>query len=537
MAIEKLKELSFEEMRELYKDHLIRMKYAQSTINTSSSEAFYLWRKCSKELFWNTVASSNFEDEARSVVISTLRRESIGNVDALVNNYMWHLRKFRVYLYGTDSKKAVQSKPVGKKHSKNGCREVIVNKMYVGKFLLQGDNIGHEIINLYKADDGKNYIYLNSQGAIFEVHKKYEITVLLVRSFARRTYKVLAKAEGIRILDFAVNENSREEKRRGQEELGLTYGGVKLTDLFDNNIYGRGLEDNKNLYTTFEADRVIKPKEPIFITDDTSISGANMFYIRTNKGFGNTTLREFFDEEEKKESFTDFYQIISNNELWEESNTTQTISELTLTSGDSYFNFLNIIKQEDNEIVFSNMLAYFFNLNKKVFSRFCKEVLSVNINNEYIIEREKKNIDLLISDDNNVIVVENKIKSSINGISERHNIYSDRVQSQLNKYFDFVTTDENYSNKVAKCFIFAPNYNRIDLSKFAQGEKYTVIYYREIYEFFVKYSEFFNGIDYFEDFVKSMYKHTKDYDDELEIEMQRRFQNALEKAKKTSNLL
>ena len=133
--------------------------------------------------------------------------------------------------------------------------------------------------------------------------------------------------------------------------------------------------------------------------------------------------------------------------------------------------------------------------------------------------------------------MENKIKSSINGISERHNIYSDRVQSQLNKYFDFVTTDENYSNKVAKCFIFAPNYNRIDLSKFAQGEKYTVIYYREIYEFFVKYSEFFNGIDYFEDFVKSMYKHTKDYDDELEIEMQRRFQNALEKAKKTSNLL
>lgn len=56
--------------------------------------------------------------------------------------------------------------------------------MYVGAYLSEGDNIGHEIINLYKADDGKNYIYLNSQGTIELSHGNNSVTVLMVRKFA-----------------------------------------------------------------------------------------------------------------------------------------------------------------------------------------------------------------------------------------------------------------------------------------------------------------------------------------------------------------
>lgn len=39
---------------------------------------------------------------------------------------------------------------------------------------------------------------------------------------------------------------------------------------------------------------------------------------------------------------------------------------------------------------------------------------------------------------------------------------------------------------------------------------------------------------YFDDFINAMYKHTKDYDNDLEEEMQRRFQNTICKAKKGS---
>lgn len=285
----------------------------------------------------------------------------------------------------------------------------------------------------------------------------------------------------------------------------MTYGGVSLVDLFEENLYRGSLEGNKNVYTTFVADRVVKPKSPVYITDDESVSEDNVFFVRTNKGFGKQTLREFYNENKKPESFTDLNQIIENKGLWEEANTTQAISELPESQKNLNFNFLKIIRQEDNELAFSNMFAYFFDINRDAFSRFAQEVLSVDIQTDFTIEREKKNIDLLISDKNNVVVIENKIKSSINGINERHDIYSNQIQSQLNKYYQFVTTDDEYCKKTVSCFIFSLNYNRIDLSKFSCGEKYTVVYYREIYNFFVENRNLFDEVPYFEDFINALH--------------------------------
>lgn len=183
-------------------------------------------------------------------------------------------------------------------------------------------------------------------------------------------------------------------------------------------------------------------------------------------------------------------------------------------------------------LLITNVVPLLLGINRDAFSKFTQEVLSVDIQTDFIIEREKKNIDLLISDKNNAVVIENKIKSSINGINEkRHDIYSNQVQSQLKKYYQYVTTDDEYCMKTVSCFIFSPNYNRIDLSKFSCGEKYTVVYYSEIYNFFIENRNFYDGVPYFADFINAMYKHTKDYDNELEEEMQRRFRNSIYKAK------
>lgn len=175
-------------------------------------------------------------------------------------------------------------------------REIIINKMYTGAYLSEGDNIGHEIINLYKADDGKNYIYLNPQGTIDVSHWENKITILLVRKFASKTFKVLAKAEDVTILDFSDSKLPRIERYKRQVELGLTYGGVCLVDLFNENLYNGSFEEEKNTYTTFVADEVIKPKNQIFITDDESVSDDIIFFIRTNNGFGKQTLREYYKE-------------------------------------------------------------------------------------------------------------------------------------------------------------------------------------------------------------------------------------------------
>ena len=532
MDLNSMRALSYDELRSLYRKFLHNQSISKATINTAYVDTFYLWRKESKELFWDVLATTDFEKEARNALLKALSENSSGNVNSLVSGYMSHLRRFRLFLSPNEAIKPIEYKQQMTAKPKPASREIIINKMYVGGYLSEGDNIGHEIINLYKADNGKNYIYLNSQGTIELSRGENSITVLLVRKFASKIYKVLAKAEGITILDFADSKLPRKERYKGQVALGLTYGGVSLVDLFNENSYRGSLEEEKNAYTTFVADRVIKPKNQIYITDDESVSGDNTFFIRTNKGFGKQTLREFYSENEKPESFTDLNQIIENKELWEEANTTQAISELPEPQKDPYFNFLKIIRQEDNELAFSNMLAYFFDVNRNAFSRFAQKVLSVNMQTDFTIEREKKNIDLLISDKNNAVVIENKIKSSINGINERHDIYSNQVQSQLKKYYQFVTTDDEYCKKTVSCFIFSPNYNRIDLSRFSCGEKYTVVYYREIYNFFVENRNLFDEVPYFEDFINAMHKHTKDYDNELEEEMQRRFLNTIYKAKK-----
>lgn len=531
-----MKDLSYEDLRALYKKFLHSQNISKATINTAHVDTFYLWRKESKELFWNIVTAIDFENEARTALIKALSENSTGNVKSLVSGYMSHLRRFRLFLLSDETITPVEHKKQTTVKPTHKSREIIINKMYVGAYLSEGDNIGHEIINLYKADDGKNYIYLNSQGTIELSHGENCITVLLVRKFASKIYNVLAKAEGITILDFADSKLPRKERYKGQVALGLTYGGVSLVDLFNENSYRGSLEEEKTAYTTFVADRVIKPKNQIYITDDASVSGDNTFFIRTNKGFGKQTLREFYNENEKPESFTDLNQIIETKELWEEDNTTQAISELPGLLEDPYLNFLKIIKQEDNERVFSNLFAHFFNINREAFSKFSDEVLSFKIQTDFTIEREKRNIDLLISDKKKVIVIENKIKSSINGINASHDIYSNQVQSQLKKYYQFVTTDNEYCNKTARCFIFSPNYNRIDLSKFSCGEKYTIVYYRKIYNFFVENKSLFDKVPYFEDFINAMHKHTKDYDNDLEEEMQRRFQNTIFNAKKRENV-
>ena len=46
---------------------------------------------------------------------------------------------------------------------------IVLNRMYVGDYL--STNLGHEVINLFKADNGNHYVYLNSTGNFASVHK------------------------------------------------------------------------------------------------------------------------------------------------------------------------------------------------------------------------------------------------------------------------------------------------------------------------------------------------------------------------------
>lgn len=93
-----MKALPFDELRALYKNFLHSQNIAKTTISTAYVDTFYLWRKGSKDLFWNAVNASDFETEAKNALIKALSENSTGNVNSLVNGYLSHLRRFRLFL-------------------------------------------------------------------------------------------------------------------------------------------------------------------------------------------------------------------------------------------------------------------------------------------------------------------------------------------------------------------------------------------------------------------------------------------------------
>ena len=98
MDIFKMKALSYDEMRSLYREFLHSQNISKLTINTAYADTLYLWRKGSKDLFWNAVTDTDFENIARNELIKALSENSTGNAKSLANSYLSHLRRFRLFL-------------------------------------------------------------------------------------------------------------------------------------------------------------------------------------------------------------------------------------------------------------------------------------------------------------------------------------------------------------------------------------------------------------------------------------------------------
>jgi hypothetical protein len=66
LDINKMKALPYDELRALYRNFLHSQNISQLTINTAYTDTFYLWRKGSKDLFWNAVTDTDFEIQQKT---------------------------------------------------------------------------------------------------------------------------------------------------------------------------------------------------------------------------------------------------------------------------------------------------------------------------------------------------------------------------------------------------------------------------------------------------------------------------------------
>lgn len=212
----------------------------------------------------------------------------------------------------------------------------------------------------------------------------------------------------------------------------------------------------------------------------------------------------------------------------ESKNTTKSLELSEYNNIQHQSSLLSIIRKEYDELVFSNILAFLFEQNRNVFVDFVSEVLNIsNVKVDFEISREKEHIDLWIEDENTVIVIENKIKSKING--ERHDIDSEKVQSQLKKYYDYA--NKECPNKNRYFFIFTPDYNSMNLDKYETGNIYKIIKYGQIYDYYIRNAGKMLHIPYFVEFIDAMRLHTLTLDNSNFEIMKSRFVSKIKQIK------
>lgn len=399
--------------------------------------------------------------------------------------------------------------------------------MYSGEYL--GDNIGHEIINLFKADDGNNYIYLCKDGKY--TRKDLPKYVIQVRHHCTRTLEVISIAE-------------IESKITKQEIDNIKYGGVSIVDIFKENE-----EQGTDTYITFKATNVIKPTpdQPVYIAYEGNRVKVNIStpfikptIILNEKVVVNGKEKYNFDVCEALRNYiyynenqdSDYFKLnsliknaFSNNIDW------QPVSEqLGLTVKDSskiYATPGDIYGISNLELPYSNAFKFFIEKYPQLLSGIFGKICSYfDMHRNYQItriEREWRNIDILIEVDNElVIVIENKIFSDLNGKKENE-------ITQLDKYERIITKEDKY-NAYNKIFILLlPDHNNIDISNYANWYK---LFYSNVSLYLDEFVKT-NNDEQLKDFAEMVSRHSdKDYNYSV---MKRRFERALIKAKNSES--
>ena len=76
---------------------------------------------------------------------------------------------------------------------------IVINRMYVGNYL--ESNLGHEIINLLKADNNHYYLYLNQSGSFAKEHQDKIGYMLLVKNGPKNCFEIIGLAKGLKEAD------------------------------------------------------------------------------------------------------------------------------------------------------------------------------------------------------------------------------------------------------------------------------------------------------------------------------------------------
>ncbi len=419
-------------------------------------------------------------------------------------------------------------------------KEIVINRMFSGRYLR--DNIGHEVINLFQADNGKHYLYLNDAGIIGREHFDNEgnclvDTMLLAHTIeGTNAVEIIGLATGLHPVYNPTIKETKEEnnQERYAKKNVITYGGVSINSIFDGS-------EKQTVNITFEAKDVKKvadgkrvylkmaDKQEQKYKELETYEGDKLIHLSETKLGQSLKLYVIEGTPDYEELLT----IVEDASLWGDS--------MPQINGDippTELSYLDVCQCSYDELAYSNAMAYFAKKYPKITFAFLDQLTGIKDphHSDFTVHREDHHIDLLFFNNEHLVVVENKIKSELNGIekdSEGH-----ITRTQLDDYYESVETikEQNHINRVKPYFfIFAPNYSPLQYSELAHadsaskhtkiGEYFVLVLYKELYDFLKPY---LNSPPYSDDalflqFVQSLERHTHRYDDGFYYTTIRRF--------------
>ena len=439
---------------------------------------------------------------------------------------------------------------------------IVLNRMYVGDYL--ASNLGHEVINLYQADNGGNYIYLNSTGDFVKAHQNKVGYMLFVKYHGISEVEVIGMAKGLHDVyqadqKFTDKYNGaceailNKQHRFAADEGGIKYGGVSIFDIFSE-------EEQQSVFFTYKADEVYIPREGkrLFIRfhdeDNSRIlpphESSDIVVVLEGHQQAKASLKQYLYAEgtyagdlakkrveEKQRDYQKVRkELIEESSLWVSSSNKVDEEELGEIN-QRKVSLFDICQLQNDENRISNALAYFM-LRKRYRSlwRDFFALHDIDLGEPYTITREESakiesnkrlesggRIDLMIRTKQSLIVIENKIKSDINSVEE------DGDGKQLLRYYNYAhwlagNKESKDYGKVCKFVILTPKYNIPTISHEKMQKEYRIITYADLYAFLSARKDEFTDDDNFVALYDVMHRHThENVNDYLYHEMQEKF--------------
>lgn len=397
----------------------------------------------------------------------------------------------------------------------------ILNKPFEGSWTDQEGNVAHEIIDYFRADNGKIYIFNNPYGKCpenIDVDKSKEYKVEFM--FLAKKATIIKKDEGkkdeekkdkesvcskfelthlIKIkqcLHYESTHKNKKDLQKAQDKVKaiikreqIEYAGKPLDQ-----IYG---DEDDSLYVTFEAEKIYHAKNPIMVT-------TKGYRFQRNKGY--VYSDESADTHEAYKALEEYTKCLNN--YWED--ITDKIGPVRGNNSKPTQNktFLDLILKTDNEECYTNMLYMILDW-KETMHSFAKKFSGGKeidtsrfiVRREFKISQDKNNapaggrMDICAYTKKQRIVIENKVFSGLNG-------KDDTGKTQLSIYYNWAAQPGMLE---PLCFIVCPDFKKAEIEAEMEPEmkdKYVFVEYSKIGKFI---DAQLKRKDYFDDFQYKRY--------------------------------